>query len=100
MQPITGIIILGITIVSLGAFLIYAGYGTSMIAFWFGVAFVLIGVLYAIVLPVLTSLVTRQQIGQRPPPQGNNNANGPAGPGIPSTSDTAQSRPGVGSGRG
>ncbi|HEU0022860.1 MAG TPA: hypothetical protein VFR55_14490 [Dehalococcoidia bacterium] len=99
MQPIKWIIILGVSILLLGVFLIAAGYGTSMTSFWFGVYFVLVGALFAVALPVLTPYIKREYIQRQPPPpplpDKNTGSNGPAAPGALATSASGRRQPRV-----
>jgi hypothetical protein len=102
MQPITGIIILGIAILSLGVFLIVAGYDSSITSLGFGAYFVLVGGLYAVVLPILTPRIAPRYVEPQPPPpiQKNTPAVPNSGEPVPrrtrSTPGAAAPQPGVG----
>lgn len=100
MQPITGIIILGIAIFSLGVFLIVAGYDSSMTSLGFGAYFVLVGGLYAVVLPILTPRIMPRFVEPPPPIQNNIPAVPDSGEPAPrrtgTTSGAAVPRPGAG----
>jgi hypothetical protein len=87
MQPITGIIILGISIFLLGVFLIFAGYEASLTSLGFGAYFVLVGGMFAVVLPILTARITPRYVEPQPAPRAQNNS--PANPTARTTASAA-----------
>lgn len=102
MRLITGIMILGISIFSLGVFLIVAGYDSSMTSLGFGTYFVLVGGIYAVVLPILTPRIASRYIEPPPPSPVQNNTTAatssvePAAQRTGSTSESAELQPSFG----